>query len=404
MSHRTAKTTRSALVGLILSGIVLLGAGCPFGLSFSAFLELKEANVDKYLGEFTPALSENLGPPPGNPTSAPWVRHTFDAGDDEGPVCIDGSPFTAFSRDTNPHKVLIFLQGGGACWQNFYFCTQTADVFPPAFGVAIGQASGIWDDAFPDGQGGTLPNPFSDYSVVYSSYCDGSVFSGDNTVIDPVWTAVTGAPKRFHRGLRNVSAVVDLAKDLYPYANDIVVAGSSAGGVGSVSFTPFLVRFKYGNFVSLRVFNDAGPIAINLEQTEAIELRRADWDYEQFIPASCTDCSATDQGTGIVKYRLEEDKGIREAFYSTDQDDTNTFFIDVPQSEYRDLILPVHGEVVDLFPNRYRTFIKVGTLHTALQRPEFYFFEIDGTPLNQWTEDFLKFFPGPSWQNLIEEP
>ena len=72
------------------------------------------------------------------------------------------------------------------------------------------------------------------------------------------------AQLRYHRGLRNVTAGIDLAKEMFPNAGRIMVAGSSAGGAGAAAFAPFLARKAYGNNKKLTVFNDAGPIAINL--------------------------------------------------------------------------------------------------------------------------------------------
>ena len=76
--------------------------------------------------------------------------------------------------------------------------------------------AGIWDFDSPD-------NPFADYSIVYLPYCDGSVFSGDNDVVDANFPF---GPVRFHRGLRNLTAGIDLAKSEFPHPGRIMVAGS----------------------------------------------------------------------------------------------------------------------------------------------------------------------------------
>ena len=97
-------------------------------------------------------------------------------------------------------------------------------------------------------------------------YCDGSVFSGDNDVFNPAFGAAIGVPSavvRFHRGLRNQSAGMDMAKVTFPQASRVTVAGSSAGGVGVAAFAPFLARFLFGNQIHLTVFNDAGPVTTN---------------------------------------------------------------------------------------------------------------------------------------------
>ena len=63
---------------------------------------------------------------------------------------------------------------------------------------------------------------------------------------------------------------MDLAKETFPRARQVVVSGASAGGVGAAGFAPFLARFVFGNRTRLTVFNDAGPVAVNLNEQAAI--------------------------------------------------------------------------------------------------------------------------------------
>lgn len=376
------------LLSLVLVGFVLLGNGSPRGLDEDAASELRDVGVDKYLGEFTPVVSEEL--------AEGWVKHTFDPDFGDGPICIAGTPFTVFTKRQNPAKLMIFLQGGGACWQDFYFCNILADDAPPPL---AGPHSGIWVDSFDTGTE-VIPNPVGDWSIVYVPYCDGSVFTGDNDVIDPSFPF---GPVRFHRGLRNVSAAMDLAKSVFPHPSRILLGGSSAGGVGVAAFSPFLARFTYGNNAKLMVFNDAGPVAINLDAVADIQARADDWQFGQFLPPSCTDCSDLGQSTEIIHWRLDNDSTIREAFYSTDGDTTNRFFMKVPtQEQYRELLLTEHGALHDRFPDRYKTFIRSGDdEHTALQRPTFYLGAANGVPLDVWTDDFL--VPRPFWVDIVED-
>jgi len=392
------RSNRFRILGLLLAGVMLLGAEAPPGLSFEAFLELAASGVNQYLGEFEPISSQDVGDG--------WVKHTYDPDGGDGPICIAGTPYSAFTRAGNPAKLLIMLQGGGACWQGFFRCNIFAEVqAPPVPRV------GIWDFDSRD-------NPFADYSIVYMPYCDGSVFGGDNDVVD---TNFPGGVRR-HRGLRNLSAGMDLAKATFPNASRITVAGSSAGGVGAAAFAPFLVRFLYGNTVQhLTVFNDAGPIVINLAAADAVAARAADWDFAKFFPASCTACSASGQQTAIIEWRLDNDSTIREAFYETDGDATNIgfasanlpgFFDPLPpiipfpnglsQTQYRALILAEHGALNAAFPDRYKRFIVSGdSSHTALQSSLFYSQDADGVPLNEWTDDFL--VPRPFWVDIVED-
>jgi len=358
------------------------------GLNPQAAAELRDAGVDKYLGQFTPVSSADVGDG--------WTKHTFDVAAGAGPICIAGTDYSVFTREGNPSRLLIFEQGGGACWQDFYNCNVLAEAQePPAPRV------GIWDFDSKD-------NPFADYSIVYMPYCDGSVFTGDNDVFDPAFGAAIGVPAavvRFHRGLRNQSAGMDLARAMFPHASRITVAGSSAGGVGAAGFAPFLVRLLYDNQVKLTVLNDAGPVTVNLAATGDIAARAADWQFGQFYPDSCGACSDMGQSTEIIKWRLENDGTIREAFYETDADLTNRFFLDLLSDPvaFRNLVVTEHGFINTLYPDRYKRFIVSGDAsHTALQSPLFNSQDANGVFLNEWTDDFL--VPRPFWIDIVEDP
>lgn len=375
------------------------------GLNRQAVRELKEAGVDKYLGQFEPAASMDVGDG--------WTKHTFDPliGPDfmpDGPVCIAGTEYSVFTRKGKKKKLLIFEQGGGACWQNFYRCNVLSeDQEPPG----DEPPQGIFDFDNKD-------NPFKDYSIVYMPYCDGSVFTGDNAAADLVWQSLTGIPARFHYGLRNQSAGMDLARTMFPKAKRITVAGSSAGGVGAAGFAPFLVRMLYGNRIDLSVFNDAGPITSNPDAMSTfpewlpptglldVEARALDWQFGQFYPASCSDCDDMGNSTEIIKWRLDNDSTIREAFYETDADLTNRSFLDLllDPAGFRHLIVTEHGIINMLFPKRYKRFVVAGdTSHTALQSPLFYSQDANGTVLKDWTKAFLK-GKKRKWVDIVEDP
>jgi hypothetical protein len=379
------------------------GENGKVGLSADARANIAQSGMARYLGQFTPLASTDVGDG--------WTKHTYAQnfiGD--GPMCIAGTPYSVFTKSKNPDNLLIFMQGGGACWQDFYFCNILSEAQePPPPPV------GIWSETSEFNMG-PLQNPLADYSVVYLPYCDGSVFTGDSDIIDP---AFPFGPIRFHRGLENASAGVDMAKAMFPDAKRIVVAGSSAGGVGASSFTPMLVRMAFGDTQQLSVINDAGPVAINLNDVTGVTARATDWQFDQYYPPSCTNCDALGQQTELIKWRLANDSTIREAFYSTDGDSTDRFFLQVPTQElYRDLLLSEHGPINAAHPQRYKLFIRSGDdSHTALQDPFLYYFgEANGVPLFEWIEDMLN--PGTrayrekdngngprknSWSNIVED-
>jgi hypothetical protein len=418
------------ILALSLTAVFLMsaeGEAGPPGLNSGAEQELIDAGVDKYLGT---SVSGESG-------HGVWTKHTFDpeytvdstypsGARPDGPVCIAGTDYSVFTKAGDPKKVLIFLQGGGACWQGFYNCNILAPAQAPP---ADPPFPGVFDSDNPH-------NVFADYSVVYMPYCDGSAFGGDNDVND---ASFPFGPTRHHRGVRNLSAGMDVAADMFPRAKTVTVMGHSAGGVGVAAFAPFLARFTYGNKTKLTVHNDAGPIVVNLGTGTppfgcldfsclSVVARAFDWQFAQFYPQSCKDdgrCNAFGQQTGIIDWRLENDNTVREAFYETDSDRTNRFFAQgdgtlMPSVDYRNLILTQHGALHDAHPKRYKRFIvSADDTHGAVQvtaptpnfpfpQPfSFYTREANGVLLSEWTAEFVWNGDGDSqggvWNDIVED-
>jgi hypothetical protein len=385
------------------------------GLNTAALSELRDAGVDKYLGTAV-SVESDFGV---------WKQHKFSQENGDGPKCIAGDDYSVFTRAGDPKKLLIFLQGGGACWQGFYNCNVLADDQAPP---AEGPFPGVFDSSAPD-------NPFADYSVVYMPYCDGSAFGGDNDVADANFPY---GPVRFHRGVRNQSAGMDVAGKMFPRAKQITVMGHSAGGVGVAAFAPFLARFVFGNNTKLTVYNDAGPIAVNLGTGSppfgcqdvaclSVVARAFDWQFAQFYPQSCIldgRCNVFGQQTGIIHWRLENDSTIREGFYETDSDRTNRFFAQgdgtrMAPEVYRDLILTEHGALNEAYPKRYKRFIvSADDTHGAVQvtadTPNFpyaqpflfYTQEANDKLLNEWATEFVRIGARQSkfgWKDIVED-
>jgi hypothetical protein len=380
--HSRSRRYRLGILVLAFAGLAIAGNQCPT-TDPHAMMELAQVGVNKYVGAFQPATAEDAGD---------WTKYTYDTDGGNGPTCIDGSPFTVFHQQRDPKKLVVFLNGGGACWQDFYFCTFQADQDPPA-------EAGIFADGFDTG-GEFLHNPLADWSKLYVSYCDGSVHQGDNTVIDPSFPA---GGVRHHRGLRNATAALDLARSLHPAAKQVLLSGSSAGGFGVSSFSHWVTRFVFPASAELRVFNDAGPPINNPSLVGDVLARANDWQFTQFYPPSCTDCDIFGDGNEFVRWTLDHDRGVRVSTYSTDGDEVIRFFLGIPTQElYRAALQTALGPIHADHPNRYKRFIRSGdTSHTSLRGDLFYTGEADGVPLYEWTGDFVNAQPG--WVDIVED-
>ena len=374
MQGRWLRTFQVGLLTVVWVGVAFRVASAePPGIDPHARKELADVGANKYVGAFHPVTAEQVGE---------WTKYTFDTEDEAGPICIDGSPLTVFHQDRDRKKVMIILDGGGACWQGFYQCSTTADANPPSGGIFSDSGAGI-------------DNPLADWSKVFVSYCDGSVFAGDNTVEDPDFPGGV----RHHRGLRNLTAGLDLARDLHPPAKKVLLGGISAGGFGVAGFGPSVYRFVFPPSVDLYVLNDSGPAVTNPALVSDVLARVNDWGYADFYPASCVDCDPFNQPAEFVEWTLEHDNGYKGALYSSDGDTTIRFFLGLifqPAAVYANLLMTTHDPINAAFPDRYKRFIRTGaTSHTAIGGNLYYTLSVNGISLYQWIADFVN--DDPHW-------
>jgi hypothetical protein len=157
------------------------------------------------------------GPSGGGPAdtaAAAWQKVTPGGGCE----CADGSPYSLYTRTADLKKVVLFLDGGGACWSaatcapggsNRY--QTTAD--PP-------NAEGVF-------AAGDRRNPLAGYSFVYAPYCTADVFLGDTTTTYGPGVTV------HHKGYVDGTAALDHLVKTFPDATDVVVLGVSAGSVSA---------------------------------------------------------------------------------------------------------------------------------------------------------------------------
>ena len=132
--------------------------------------------------------------------------------------CSDGSVFSFWARAADPAKVVVFLQGGGAC-----FSAETCDPGNDLYRTAVTEGpnpEGVFDFENPR-------NPFADYSAVYVPYCTGDVHIGNAT------TDYADGLTIQHKGYANGTAALDYVAATFPDATDVVVLGESAGSIAA---------------------------------------------------------------------------------------------------------------------------------------------------------------------------
>ena len=137
-------------------------------------------------------------------TLAEGWNQLFPAGET---ICSDSSAYMFFVRPASRDSVMVYFQGGGACWRGEN-CSQDHDpTYTPTADEREDPSGwpGIWNVDDPE-------NPFASYSQVVVPYCTGDVHLGDKVTTYDV-PATDSLPAMqvtvHHRGYANAMAVLD---------------------------------------------------------------------------------------------------------------------------------------------------------------------------------------------------
>lgn len=243
------------------------------GETAQPFEELLDQGIAVYQGTYQPESTDVEGDA---------TVHQFAQGD--GPLCLDGSAYNMSTRDQGSSDLVIFLEGGGGCWSELCMANETAQPGVPRRGILDPDLAG---------------NPVASANVAYLPYCDGSLFVGDVDHSNPGY----GKPENteYQRGLKNLSAGLDVTAATFPAPSRIILAGNSGGAFGTLFALP-LVRHLYPN-VPIEVINDSGlGIAVD-NAPEFILGRIEDWNAVQFFPENgCPDCLTNGHMTEYLRW------------------------------------------------------------------------------------------------------
>lgn len=318
------------------------------------------------------AATSSTAEPSATSTTAPapeWVRH--DAPDDC--MCADGSEFTWFSRTDDPERVLLYFQGGGAC-----FSAETCDFEDGTYEVTAGA------DDDPEGGDGIFDlddprNPFAGWSMVLVPYCTGDVHIGDATT-----TYAEGLTVE-HNGFRNGQAVLDFLLEEHPDASEVFVAGSSAGGVPSPLYGGFLAD-EYPD-ADVAVLSDAsGGYPSNPLINEAIGSL---WGVYQNLPDWPVFDGRDPEQIGIPDLFWvagTHAPRIRMARYDNAFDEVQQTFSAVAGVGEGGLLtaLDRNEQLVEGNGVELSVFVAPGEDHTILTRDELYDVSVEGSPFLEW--------------------
>lgn len=354
---------RLLLLGPLVSALLACGGGAPFS-------EVEPA-ITRYLGQAVTAEEGDAG------AALTWI---FDP--ESGPVCMRGDDYSVSLRPgTDPSKLLVFLQGGGACWSELCLAYHLA---PP--GVP---ETGVLDPADPD-------NPFADWNVLYLPYCDGSLFIGDVSVD----ADQDGTVDRVQHGLQNLSAGLDVARVEVPDATHVVLGGASAGGFATIPAT-MLVRLTWPE-ARLDVFDDSGVGVARAGEPDYLETIFDDFDAWDLLPSSCHDCYARGHLTDLLDWQLRQDPNLKLAGMSSHQDAViSQTFLGIEPADFQDSLFEEVTRLETAWPGRYAGYLTAGADHTVvLSTPAST--AIDGVTAYEWLAGLVD--DTGAWRPLRDPP
>ncbi len=308
--------------------------------------------------------------------------------------CRNGST-TGFGVRLNPSsdKLVIFLQGGGACFNSLSCGTNPSSFSQNNFNnfAGGGGQQGIFDP-------NNVDNPVRDWNFVFIPYCTGDVHAGNATGVD---VPGFGSPSnQSFVGYANVGFDLKRIVPTFPNVTEVLLTGTSAGGFGAA--------FNYDRIAQafcprpVRLIDDSGPIMADSTLAPCLQDRwRQLWDLNSTFPADCLDCSPPGGG-GMINYitfLANKYPAGRLGLISSDQDSTIRMFFgfgenscaqidsvippNMPGATYAAGLLDLRDNYIGASP-AWATYLRASTQHTYLGDDSYYSTTVDGVPLTDW--------------------
>jgi len=240
------------------------------------------------------------------PADAGFQPNTWTWIDVPGAKCRDGSS-TGIGVSLNPAstKTVIFLEGGGACF-NAATCGQNPSKFSGAdfkayvgMGGPAGAGGGKSGSDFGILARGDAKNPVKDWNMIYVPYCTGDIHGGAN----PAGMVSGVAGTQQFVGRNNVTLMLAQTKKLVPQTDRVFLTGASGGGFGALMAYDQVATF-WGT-VPVTMIDDSGPPMADPFLPSCLQTLVAGlWGLDKSVLADCgPDCQDTAHwGINAVKH------------------------------------------------------------------------------------------------------
>lgn len=336
-----------------------------------------------------PAPTPDAGIPDGGsggvPISAPaeqwtWVPFPETRCGNGTPAGIGLNPAPGGSR-----RVLLYLAGGGACW-DFFTCyvlktsVHVEDTYSQA--VLDAEVAQITAWGLTDRQDAT--SPFRDAHFVFVPYCTGDLHTGDAV---RGYDTLNTQRQLHHRGSPNMDAFLARLKATYPDAEQIWLMGSSAGGYGA--------QFNFDKVA--RAFSGA-RVDLLADSAQVVMPYGGRWGemvnaWSPRFPEGCTECAQ--RLPSLIDTLAARWPERRLGLLAYDNDATLTLYFNYPVGE---LLNATNSLLANQYTHpRTRYFVLPGTQHVLLGGYKS-LTGAGGVSLKAWVRQWAE--GDPSWANV----
>lgn len=333
----------------------------------------------------------------GEPLDLPAEANDWAYYEIDGATCRDGSQAGfSVSPGTDTRKLLVYFEGGGACFEAFNCGANPRNI---SQGAQMPAPGGIFDRTHEE-------NPFRDWTIVYLPYCSGDVFAGSAT--DVSIEHVSGTQD--FTGDDNMRRFLHRIVPTFDEVEHVVSAGISAGGLASVVNTKRLARAFPDARVT--VLDDGGPPLSTNVVTECLQKHWNDlYNLKETVLPDCgwncpknndlllpmaQDLVTSNDRIDLGLFSFRQDATVRLLFTFGLQKCKMIFIPLMPPEvledglfEFRQIMDTTGAESPDARAMRTATYYAPGTSHVCINSNCFYDTVVDGVPLTQWTRDLL---------------
>ena len=299
--------------------------------------------------------------------------------------CSDGSPYRFFVRPGAADKLLVYLDGGGACW--------TRESCDPTMSPSYTQA--IADDFEPRAFGifnfDNRDNPFADYTVVMAPYCTGDVHLGQQDTIYPPVKEGQEPLTIQHRGRTNMQAVLDWTYKNVAAPASVFVAGSSAGAIPSPFYSAIIAN--HYPLAKVAQLGDGAGGYRNINNTTRPDEQ---WGTFNFLNTEAGFEQVAEESFNYEALYIAAAKAhpdIVFAQYDTAEDSVQKQFLTMAGIRDISLLDSLQANQRDIAQqaDNFRSLIAGGSTHTILRRPEFYAYGAQTVAVRDWVADLANF-------------